>query len=134
MDLYPRQQVLVLTGLTSGQLSRLDTSGMVKPQKLGSDNHRPIVLYSREQVWELRVVKKLRLHLTKEELSLALQSFRTGRFQDVLFERYLVFALGDLYFLPAQYMGQEIVESLRKNGGVAALKIVEPVGVDLLNL
>jgi hypothetical protein len=45
--IFSRQQAIELSGLSSGQLSRLDKSGIVEPKKLGSTAH-PTVLYTND--------------------------------------------------------------------------------------
>lgn len=62
---FTRQETLKITGCTSSRLSYLEKVGLVIPQRVGS-NKRPTVLYTWEQLLEIRAIRSLR----KESVSL----------------------------------------------------------------
>lgn len=62
---FTRQETLKLTGCTSSRLAYLEKVGLVIPNRIGS-NKRPTVLYTWEQLLEIRAIKNLR----KENVSL----------------------------------------------------------------
>src|SRR6476646_6612497 len=69
-----RQEAIKLSGLTSGQLSRLDAIGLIVPTKIGSSSH-PVVIYSDRQLLELKLFGHLR-EFSRREFKRILDTFR----------------------------------------------------------
>ncbi|MFB2938362.1 hypothetical protein ACE1B6_24205 [Aerosakkonemataceae cyanobacterium BLCC-F154] len=133
-NVFTRQQALYLTGLSSGQLSRLDNSGIVKPTKLGGENHRPTVLYSLSQIWELRTIATLRQKLSMQEIKKVVEYLRMNKFEPTLLGKYLIFCNKKLYWITADELNEIVIELSGKNKGQVVLKAVDPIGESILNV
>lgn len=130
--MFSRQEALKLSGLTSGQLSRLDASKTVVPTKYGS-GLRPAVVYSFDQVILLRFIARLTNQLSMQETkriatSLAIDAKLQGiphlnQYQD----RYLIIGDEVLCWTPAEEIGAAVVDMMCGKGHVS-LKVVTPVG------
>ncbi len=131
-NVFSRQEVLKLTGLSSGQLSRLDKSGVVEPTKLGSESH-PVVLYSLDQVLELRVIAALRTQLSMQEIRKVVNYIREHGFDTALSGKFLIFYGEQLYWICSDESLQEtIIKLTGKNRGQVILKAIHPIG-DILS-
>ena len=64
---FTRQEAIALTGINSGQASYWDSSEIVTPAKYGNPR-RPLVVYSPEQIVQLKVVSKLRDSLSLQQV------------------------------------------------------------------
>ncbi len=131
---FTRQQALDLTELSSGQLSRLDKSGIVKPTKLGGNGHRPTVLYSLNQILELRTIATLRKKLSMQEIKKVVEYLRKKNFEPTLLGKYLIFCNNKLYWFTADELGEKVIELSGKNKGQLVLKAVDPIGKAILNV
>lgn len=131
---FTRQQALDLTGLSSGQLSRLDKSGIVNPTKLGGNGHRPTVLYTLNQILELRTIATLRKKLSMQEIRCVVEYLRKKNFEPTLLGKYLIFCNNKLYWFAANELGEKVIELSGKNKGQLVLKAVDPIGESILNL
>lgn len=69
---FSRTETCRLTGLKPHQLSYLDDSDLVKPQKIGG-KRKPMVLYSFKQVVELRTIAKLRDKVSLQAIRTAIK-------------------------------------------------------------
>jgi DNA-binding transcriptional MerR regulator len=125
--IFARQQAIELSGLSSGQLSRLDKAGIVRPQKLGSKAH-PTVLYTLNQVLELRTIAALRQKLSMQELRKVIDHLREHKFEPTLFDKFLIFCNEELYWITFNELSEAIVKLSGKNKGQIVLKAVHPIG------
>ncbi len=125
-DVFSRQQALVLSGLSSGQLSRLDTAGIVCPKKLGSSTH-PTVLYTANQIIELKAIAHYRRHLTNQELISVLENIRAQNFDLTLFQRFLVISCDWIYWVYANELGDKVAQLCADNNGCAVVKVIHPI-------
>lgn len=110
-NLFSRQEVLKLTGLSSGQLSRLDKSGVVEPTKLGSESH-PVVLYTLNQVLELRAIARLREQLSMQEIRKVVDYIRKHGFDKSLSGKFLI-------FVTSIYIGSNQMNPLKQLSNLA---------------
>ena len=125
--IFARQQAIELSGLSSGQLSRLDKAGIVQPQKLGSTAH-PTVLYTLNQVLELRTIAALRQKLSMQEIRKVIDHLREREFEPTLFGKFLIFCNDELYWVAFDELSEEIVKLSGRNKGQIVLKAVHPIG------
>jgi DNA-binding transcriptional MerR regulator len=126
-NIFSRQQAIELSGLSSGQLSRLDKSGIVQPKKLGSTAH-PTVLYTLNQILELRTIASLRQKLSMQEIRKVIDHLRERAFEPTLFGKFLIFCDDELYWVPFDELSEKIVKLSGKNKGQIVLKAVHPIG------
>lgn len=128
MDIiFSRQQAIELSGLSSGQLSRFDKTGIVQPRKLGSTAH-PTVLYTLNQVLELRTIAALRQKLSMQEIKKVIDYLREHEFEPALFGKFLIFCNDELYWIAFDDLSEAIVKLSGKNKGQIVLKAVHPIG------
>lgn len=59
MNGFLRQEVILLTGAKSGDLSYWDSTGLVAPSKFGNPKH-PTVIYSSEQILQIKLIYELK--------------------------------------------------------------------------
>lgn len=133
IDFFSRQQAIKLSGLSSGQLSRLDRAYVVQPQKLGSNAH-PVCLYTLIQVLELRTIAALRQNLSMQEVKKVIECLRKCKFEPAFFSKFLLFCNNDLYWFDLSEISEAIVDLTRKNNGQIVLKIVHPIGDSVTDL
>lgn len=74
MDWFPRRHAVILARSSPGRLAYLEKTGIVVPQRAGQ-SHRPEVLYSWEQILEIRAISRLRQHLSFQTIRKILQYF-----------------------------------------------------------
>ncbi|MEA5452659.1 hypothetical protein VB780_29065 [Leptolyngbya sp. CCNP1308] len=74
MDWFPRRHAVVLARSSPGRLAYLEKTGIIVPQRVG-DSPRTEVLYSWEQILEIRAISRLRLHLSFQTIRKILQYF-----------------------------------------------------------
>ncbi|MEM6717455.1 MAG: MerR family transcriptional regulator, partial [Cyanobacteria bacterium P01_C01_bin.147] len=63
MEGFTRQETLALTQTTSSRLAYLDRTGVIVPQKYGNPK-KPTVIYTWEQVLEIRTIANLRKQIS----------------------------------------------------------------------
>ena len=125
--IFSRQQAIELSRLSSGQLSRLDKAEIVQPKKLGSTAH-PTVLYTLNQILELRTIAALRQKLSMQEIRKVINHLREHEFEPKLFDKFLIFCNDELYWVTFDELSEEIVKLSGKNKGQIVLKAVHPIG------
>lgn len=97
--MFTRQEVLILSELSSGKLSYLDKVGIVSPQKIGS-SQQPTCLYTWQQLIQLRIIFHLRKNTSLQHLRQAKEYFDELPQTQSLVDK-IVIALDDkVYFLP----------------------------------
>lgn len=74
MDWFPRRHAVVLARSSPGRLAYLEKIGIVVPQRVGQ-LPRLEVLYSWEQILEIRAISRLRQHLSFQTIRKILQYF-----------------------------------------------------------
>ncbi|CAD5984672.1 MerR family transcriptional regulator [Planktothrix agardhii] len=63
---FTRKETMQLTGCTSSRLAYLEKVGLIVPYRYGATSGRPTVVFSWEQLLEIRAIRNLR----QEEISL----------------------------------------------------------------
>lgn len=139
--LFSRQQALDLTGLSSGQLSRLDKSGTVRPAKLGDEGRRPTVLYTLSQIWQLKTVAALKNRLSTQDIKIVIEYLQKNGFESISLDSYLIFVKNEIYWVKdeiywfnADELSEKIIELVDKNKGRITLKVVAPIGQAILDV
>ncbi|MGG6239492.1 MerR family transcriptional regulator [Nodosilinea sp. AN01ver1] len=89
MDWFPRRHAVVLARSSPGRLAYLEKTGIVVPQRAG---HPPRleVLYSWEQILEIRAISRLRQHLSFQTIRKILQYFDDHGVSRTLRDKHLV--------------------------------------------
>jgi DNA-binding transcriptional MerR regulator len=63
IDGFTRTETLALTETTSNRLQYLEKAGLIIPQRIGK-SRKPTVIYTWEQVLEIRAIKHLRQEIS----------------------------------------------------------------------
>jgi DNA-binding transcriptional MerR regulator len=126
---FTRQEVMALTGLKSGRLSYFDRTGLVQPEKIGDLKH-PVVLYTWEQLLELRAIVKLGEQLSLQQIRQVLKVLQEQGYSKQLFDKPLLFINSSLCIETGKNeLGERLVsEVLGKHKGQLVFQWVAPLG------
>ncbi len=125
---FTRQEALALTGISSGRLSYLDRTGLVVPEKFGNSKH-PKVIYSWQQVLEIKTIERLREKLSLQEIRKVLEFLKLKEHKPSFFVHSLVFVNAQLYLIEdLKDFGLMVLEASGKNQGQVAIQEVGSVG------
>ncbi len=113
---FTRQEVIAMTGISSGRLSYLDRTGVIVPQKFG-DKH-PVVVYSWQQILQIKIIDRLREKLSLQEIRKIIDFLQDQDYKPSLFNCNLVFIGECLYLIEDwQEFGTRVLEASGKNKG-----------------
>lgn len=125
---FTRQEALALTGISSGRLSYLDRTGLVVPEKFGNPKH-PKVVYTWQQVLEIKTIERLREKLSLQEIRKVLEFLKLKEHTPSFFIHSLVFVNAQLYLIEdLKDFGLLVLEASGNNQGQVAIQKVGPVG------
>ncbi|MBE9138946.1 hypothetical protein IQ254_17400 [Nodosilinea sp. LEGE 07088] len=89
MDWFSRRHAVVLARSSPGRLAYLEKTGIIVPQRTGQPP-RLEVLYSWEQILEIRAISRLRQHLSFQTIRKILQYFDDHSVGCTLRDKHLV--------------------------------------------
>lgn len=120
---------MALTGLKSGRLSYFDQTELVQPEKIGGSKH-PVVLYSWEQLLELRVIAKLRDRLSLQQIRQVIKFLRDSGYEDGLYNKPLLFINSSLCLqTDKDELGRRLaMEVLGSHSGQLVFDWIDPLG------
>ncbi len=98
MEGFTRQETLALTKTTSNRLSYLDRTGVVVPEKYGNPK-KPTVIYTWEQVLEIRAISHLRQKISLQTVRKIIQFLTESGFEDCLRDKHLVVVNDEVYWV-----------------------------------
>lgn len=126
---FTRKEIMALTGLKSGRLSYFDQTELVQPEKIGGSKH-PVVLYSWEQLLELRAIAKLRDRLSLQQIRQVIKFLRDSGYEDRLYNKPLLFINSSLCLETGKTeLGDRLVtEVLGKHSGQLVFEWIDPLG------
>lgn len=125
---FERQEVIAMTGAKPGNLSYLDSTKLVVPRKDGNSK-RPRVVYSVEQVLEIKIIERLRERLSLQEIRKVLHFLREKNYQPSIFSCNLVFIGKQLYLIENMNdFGVRVLEASGKNKGQVVIHEVGSIG------
>jgi len=131
---FARQEALSLTGISSGRLSYLDETELVRPEKLGNPKH-PKVIYSWEQILQLKVIDRLRERLSLQEIRKVIEFLKERDYSPSLFSCNLVFISSQLYLIEDwQEFGTLVLEASGKSKGQVVIHEIGVIGEVLSDL
>jgi DNA-binding transcriptional MerR regulator len=126
---FTRKEVMLLTGLKSGRLSYFDRTGLVQPVKIGDLKH-PVVLYSWEQLIELKAIAKLREGLSLQKTYQIVEFLRESEYKSKAYNKSLLF-INSLLCLRSNEdeLGMVLIDEVYCNdSGQITFEWVEPLG------
>ena len=125
---FTRQETIALTGINSGKLSYLDRTGLVIPQKFGNSKH-PKVVYSWQQVLEIKTIEALRERLSLQETRKVLKFLERRNHEPTFFVHNLVFVNSQLYLIEdLRDFGLTVLEASGKGKGQVVIHQVGAIG------
>jgi DNA-binding transcriptional MerR regulator len=125
---FTRQETIDLTGIDSGRLSYLDRTKLVLPLKFGNPKH-PKVVYSWQQVLEIKTIERLRENLTLQEIRKVLIFLKEHNYEPSFFVHKLVLVNSQLYLVEdLRHFGLAVLEASGVNKGQVVIHEVGAIG------
>lgn len=125
---FTRQETLALTGISSGRLSYLDRTGLVLPIKFGNPKH-PSVIYSWEQVLQIKTIERLRETLSLQEIRKVLDFLEKRGYEPSIFKCQLALIGSELYLIEDwEEFGKQVLKVSGKNKGQVAIQSIGSIG------
>jgi len=122
---FTRQETMALTGIDSGRLSYLDRTKLVVPVKFGNPKH-PKVVYSWQQVLEIKTIERLREKLPLQEIRKVLKFLQERDYESSFFVHNLVLVNTKLYLVEdLRDFGLTVLEA---SGGSKGQVVIHQVG------
>ncbi|MEP1076077.1 helix-turn-helix domain-containing protein [Leptolyngbya sp. PL-A3] len=98
MEGFTRQETLALTETTSNRLQHLDRSGLVVPERYGNSK-KPTVIYTWEQVLEIRAIKNLRQEVSLQTVRKIINLLDNSGFDNSLRDKKIVVLNDEVYWV-----------------------------------
>lgn len=95
---FTRREVLALTETTSNRLQYLERAELIMPKREGAIS-RPTVLYSWEQLLEIRAIKNLRQEVSLQTVKKIIQFLDSSGFDDTLRDKQIVVVDEDVFWV-----------------------------------
>lgn len=129
---FTRQEVIAMTGINAGKLSYFDSTGLIVPEKRGNPK-RPTVIYSIEQIIQLKIIQRLREKLSLQEIRKALDFLKSKNYKPSLFQCNLVLIGGNLFLVEDKgEFGEQVLRASGCNMGQVIVQEIGPIG-DVMN-
>ncbi|MEH2336064.1 MerR family transcriptional regulator [Nostoc sp.] len=93
---FTRQETIALAGTTSNRLQYLERTGLIVPQRYGNTK-KPTVIYTWEQVLEIRAIKNLRQEISLQIVRKIIEFLDDKGFNDQLRDKKLVVLNDEVY-------------------------------------
>ena len=125
MEGFTRQETLALTKTTSSRLAYLDRTGVVVPEKYGNSK-KPTVIYSWEQVLEIKAVNDLRQKISLQTVRKIVQFLDESGFDTSLKDKYLVVVNDEVFWVMPDWSDMPRVMKVadRKNKGLGQFVLI----------
>lgn len=98
MEGFTRQETLALTRNTSNRLQYLDRTELVVPQRYGNSK-KPTVIYTWEQVLEIRAIKNLRQEVSLQTVRKIINLLNMSGFDNSLRDKKIVVLNDEVYWV-----------------------------------
>jgi len=127
MDWFPRRQVVVLARSSLGRLAYLEKTGIVVPQRVGLPQ-RPEVVYSWEQIIEIRAISRLRQHLSFQTIRKIIGYFEDHGFGRSLHDKQLLITHNSVSWIRTMPATRpQIVQLTSKTSGSMGQYLLTPL-------
>jgi DNA-binding transcriptional MerR regulator len=98
IDGFTRQETIALAATTSNRLQYLERTGLIVPQRYGN-TRKPTVIYSWEQVLEIRAIKNLRQEISLQTVRKIIEFLNNEGLNDQLRDKKLVVLDDEVYWI-----------------------------------
>jgi phage regulator Rha-like protein/DNA-binding transcriptional MerR regulator len=132
---FTRKEVMDLAGTTSNRLQYLERSNLIKPYRVEKTG-RPTVLYTWEQLLEIRAIKNLRQSISLQTVRKIIEFLDKSGFDDTLRNKQLICLDEDVFWVKSTWEEMpEILKVAAKRGkGVGQYTLlVIPALIDVVN-
>jgi len=127
MDWFPRRHAVVLARSSLGRLAYLEKTGIIVPQRVGLPQ-RPTVLYSWEQILEIRAISRLRQHLSFQAIRKIIQYFDDHGFDRSLRDKHLIISpAGVTWICPGSHATPQLVDLAGKRTSPMGQFVLAPL-------
>lgn len=125
MEGFTRQETLALTKTTSSRLAYLDRTGVVVPEKYGNSK-KPTVIYSWEQVLEIRAINDLRQKISLQTVRKIVQFLDESGFDTSLRDKHLVAVNDEVFWVMPDWSDMPRVMKIagKKNKGLGQFVLI----------
>ena len=125
MDGFTRQETIALTKTTSNRLAYLDRTKVVMPEKYGNPK-KPTVIYSWEQVLEVRAISDLRQKTSLQMVRKIVKFLDENGLDPKLQDKHLVVANDEVYLVMPDWSNMPTVMKVadRENKGLGQLVLL----------
>ncbi len=114
---FTRSETLALTETTSNRLQYLEMKELVIPQRIGK-SRKPIVIYTWEQILEIRAIKHLRQEISLQTVRKIVEFLNKSGFDDNLRDKQLVVIDDEVFWIQQDWQDfSEKMPSAMKVGG-----------------
>ncbi|NMF82805.1 hypothetical protein [Nodosilinea sp. P-1105] len=127
MDWFPRRHAIVLARSSLGRLAYLEKTGIIVPQRAGLPQ-RPTVLYSWEQILEIRAISRLRQHLSFQAIRKIIQYFDDHGFDRSLRDKHLIIGpTGVTWICPGSHATPQLIYLAGKRNSPMGQFVLAPL-------
>lgn len=129
---FVRREVLALTGTTSNRLQYLERAGLIVPRREGAIS-RPTVLYSWEQLLEIRAIKNLRQEVSLQTVRKIIEFLDQSGYDDTLRDKQIVVVDEDVFWVRtdwtdfSDHLPPVLKVAGKKNVGQYTLIVIPPL-------
>lgn len=114
MEQFTRREAQRLTRSSSSRLTYLAKTGIVVPERSGTAS-RPVLLYSWEQILELRAINHLRRQISFQTIRKVVQFLDEHGFEPSLRDKLLIALDGEVsWVLPFHRSGPQVIQVVGK--------------------
>jgi DNA-binding transcriptional MerR regulator len=99
---FSRTETMSLTGCTSSRLAYLEKAGLIVPTRIGNTK-RPLVLFSWEQLLEIRAIKNLRKDASLQTVRKIIDFLNKEGYNDFLRNKKIVVINGEVYWVEPEF-------------------------------
>lgn len=123
---FTRRETLALTGTTSNRLQYLERASLVVPKRVEVGAKKSTVLYTWEQILEIRAIKNLRQEVSLQTIRSIIQFLDEGGFDDTLRDKKLVVIGEEVFWIKLDWSDLPAAMKVagRQNAGVGQFVIV----------
>jgi DNA-binding transcriptional MerR regulator len=131
---FRKIEVIEVTGTTSNQLQSLERAKMVIPYRC-KEFGRVIVLYTRNQILQIKAIKRLRDQISNQKVKSIMQYLNKNGHSDSLYDKHLVVVNDEVFWVKPDWsnicseMASVLKIASRKQKGVGqyTLLVIPPL-------
>lgn len=98
IDGFTRQETLALTGTTSNRLQYLERAELIRPKRIGTSK-KPTVIYTWEQILEIRAIKNLRREVSLQTVRKIIDFLNKEGCDDSLRDKQLIIVNDEVFWV-----------------------------------